>query len=116
VTTWSLGEADDLLGKYAWYYVNSPSRSRPVGLLRPNELGLFDLHGNVVEWCHNRSEAFMDIKDLQKDDIVDMRSSRPLRGGAFNLDALLVRSALRIRYVPASRSSVLGFRPARTFR
>src|SRR5262249_54950101 len=62
VTTWSLGEAKDLLGKYAWYNVNSINmRSRPVGSLRPNELGLFDLHGNALEWCHNRSEAFMDI-------------------------------------------------------
>src|SRR5262249_49387502 len=45
VTSWSLGEADDLLGKYAWYAANSAGRSQPVGVLRPNDLGLFDLHG-----------------------------------------------------------------------
>jgi serine/threonine protein kinase/formylglycine-generating enzyme required for sulfatase activity len=116
VTTWSLGDADDLLGKYAWFYVMSATRLRPVGLLRPNELGLFDLHGNVYEWCHNRPVAFMDIKDLQKDDIVDNRSGRPLRGGAFNISALYVRSAIRLGNVPSNRTNSLGFRPARTFR
>src|SRR5262249_2345702 len=53
-TGWSLGEAEDLLGRYAWYVLNSPSRSQPVGLLRPNDLGLFDLHGNAWEWCQDR--------------------------------------------------------------
>ena len=115
-TSWSLGEAEDLLGKYAWYIVNSPSGLRPVGLLRPNELGLFDLHGNVWEWCHNRPEAFMDIKDLQKDDIMDIRSGRPMRGGAFLNYALLVRSACRSGDGPAGRFIHFGFRPARTFR
>jgi formylglycine-generating enzyme required for sulfatase activity len=116
VTGWSLGEAEELLSKYAWYYVNSATRSHPGGLLRPNELGLFDLHGNAWEWCHNRFEAFMDIKDLQKDDIADSRSSRPLRGGGFFGYALLVRSAYRLGTVPANRNDDIGFRPARTFR
>jgi formylglycine-generating enzyme required for sulfatase activity len=56
VTSWSLGEAEDLLPRYAWYFANSPSKSQPVGALRPNDLGLFDLHGNAWEWCQNRSE------------------------------------------------------------
>jgi formylglycine-generating enzyme required for sulfatase activity len=115
-TTWALGEAEDLLGKYAWYFANSPSRSRPVGMLRSNELGLFDLHGNAWEWCHNRSEAFTDTKDLQKEDIVDGRSRRPVRGGAFVIDAWNARSAVRNRVVPEYRGDLLGFRPARTFR
>jgi formylglycine-generating enzyme required for sulfatase activity len=124
VTTWSLGEADDLLGKYAWYSMNSPSRSRPVGLKRPNELGLFDLHGNTWEWCHNRFVTFMDIKDPQEDDIVKgdpvkgdivEESIRPLRGGAFGSDALDVRSASRFSLGPASHDNYAGFRPARTF-
>ena len=58
----------------------------------------------------------MDIKDLQKDDIVDNRSGRPLRGGAFNISALYVRSAIRLGNVPSNRTNSLGFRPARTFR
>jgi serine/threonine protein kinase/formylglycine-generating enzyme required for sulfatase activity len=116
VTTWSLGEAIDLLGKYAWYAENSPTRSRPVGLLRPNELGLFDLHGNVWEWCQNRNVAFMDIKALQIDEIVDGRFSRVLRGGSFNDKDMGVDSAHRYFVEPAHRNMVLGIRPARTFR
>ena len=51
VTRWSLGEAEDLLTKYAWCVSNSWSRLHPVGTLRPNDLGLFDMHGNAWEWC-----------------------------------------------------------------
>jgi serine/threonine protein kinase/formylglycine-generating enzyme required for sulfatase activity len=116
VTSWSLGEAEDLLGKCARYAVSFAAvRSQPVGMLRPNDLGLFDLHGNVSEWCQNRFEAFMDTKDLLKEDIIDDRFTRPLRGGSFLGDALDVRSAGRLRSRPAYRDFSMGFRPARTF-
>jgi len=111
-----MGEAEDLLGKYAWYVVNSPLRSRPAGSLRPNDLGLFDLHGNAWEWCHNRYEEFADMKDKQLDDKVDNKSGRSLRGGAFLSDPLYVRSANRFGDVPAYRLYGIGFRPAGTFR
>src|SRR5262249_6849731 len=52
VTLWSHGQADDLIGKYAWYRSNAQERSYPTGLLRPNALGLFDMHGNAWEWVH----------------------------------------------------------------
>ncbi|MBI1915397.1 MAG: SUMF1/EgtB/PvdO family nonheme iron enzyme [Planctomycetes bacterium] len=114
VTAWSMGEGEDLLGKYGWYDANSGRRLRPVGLLRPNDLGFFDLHGNVWEWCQNRYEAFMDKKDPQKEDVVDSKSSRSLRGGAFDFYALDVRAAIRSSNVPANRDDSSGFRPART--
>jgi formylglycine-generating enzyme required for sulfatase activity len=116
VTSWSMGEAEDLLGRYAWYAANSPSRSRPVGSLRPNDLGLFDLHGNAWEWCQNRYDDFTDMRDKKMDDKVDDKSGRSLRGGAFCYDPLYLRSADRFWYAPASRVNVIGFRPARTFR
>jgi formylglycine-generating enzyme required for sulfatase activity len=117
VTTWSMGEAEDLLGKYAWYVVNSPNRLlRPVGSLRPNDLGLFDLHGNAWEWCQNRYEDFTDLRDRNMDDKVDDKDSRSLRGGAFIDVPLYVRSANRVRNVPAFFIYCNGFRPARTFR
>jgi formylglycine-generating enzyme required for sulfatase activity len=115
VTTWSMGEAEDLLPKYAWYVANSPSMSRPTGRLRPNDLGLFDLHGNAWEWCHNWVEDFPDIKDRNIDDKVDGRSSRSLRGGAFGDHPWRLRSAFRSWVAPAYRY-LMGFRPARTFR
>ncbi len=51
VMSWSMGESEDLLGKYAWYSTNSDGRSHKTSSLRPNELGLFDMHGNNWEWC-----------------------------------------------------------------
>jgi sulfatase modifying factor 1 len=97
---------------------NSPNRSQSVGQLRPNDLGLFDVHGNAWEWTQ---DAFRDQNYIG--DIVDIRDairkidggvSRVLRGGSFNYRASSVRSARRIDNVPASRNYFNGFRPART--
>jgi formylglycine-generating enzyme required for sulfatase activity len=117
VTEWSMGEAEELLRKYGWYEANAGQRSRPVGMLRPNDFGFFDLHGNVWEWCQNRVVDFTDKSDPQKEDKVDPESSRSLRGGAFfNNGALYLRSDDRINFEPAGRYNNGGFRPARTFR
>ena len=91
-------------------------KSRPVGSLRPNDLGLFDLHGNAWEWCNNRYEEITDMRDRKMDDKVDNQSSRSLRGGAFGGDPLFLRSADRGRRAPAFRDGGIGFRPAKTFR
>jgi formylglycine-generating enzyme required for sulfatase activity len=117
VTTWSLGEAEDLLPKYAWYIANSPGRSQPVGSLRPNDLGLFDLHGNDWEWCHNSNGQFPDKLDQLVDDVVDFRGTRTVRGGAFYVDPLRTRSGNRlVGFTPTNRNNSYGFRVARTFR
>ena len=50
-TGYSYGEPEELLGKYAWFSENSFGKSHPVGQLKPNDLGLFDMHGNAWEWC-----------------------------------------------------------------
>src|SRR5262249_31935779 len=115
VTSWSLGEAEDLLPKYAWYFGNSLRKSWPVGALRPNDLGLFDLHGNVWEWCHNRNEDFKDIRDRNIDYKVDSKSIRSLRGGAIGMIPMFLCSAYRTGPEPGLRSPNYGFRPARTF-
>ena len=52
-TGYSFGEAGDLIGKYSWYLGNSPTRTQPCGKLTPNDLGLFDMHGNTWEWVPN---------------------------------------------------------------
>ena len=52
------GLSDELLGQHAWYLTNTPGeRGQPCGSLLPNDLGLFDMLGNVYEWCNGRYEA-----------------------------------------------------------
>ena len=53
VTSRCYGETEELLPNYAWYSENSKGRSRPVGSLKPNDFGLFDMHGNGWQWCNN---------------------------------------------------------------
>ena len=56
-TRFGFGEGEELLGKYAWWFGNSLSRSHAVGLLKPNDLGVFDMHGNAWEWVSDASAA-----------------------------------------------------------
>ena len=54
ITSRYYGLSTDLLGKYAWYQANSQEHAWPCGSLLPNDLGLFDMLGNVFEWCQDR--------------------------------------------------------------
>ena len=57
ITSRYYGVSTDLLGKYAWYQANSREHAWPGGSLIPNESGLFDMLGNVVEWVQDPSEC-----------------------------------------------------------
>ena len=52
------GQTDALLGNYAWYQENGEGRAQPVARLKPNDFGLFDMHGNVWEWCECPSQGY----------------------------------------------------------
>ena len=121
VTSRYYGESEELLAKYGWYQENSDNRSWPVGSLKPNDLGLFDMHGNAWAWCHNtyggytRMQGGKAAEDNEDATIALENMSRVLRGGAFGYDPLNLRSSLRNWLQPGSRSGGLGFRPARTY-
>ena len=62
VTTRYYGETEELLPKYAWYNKNSQDRTWPVGSMKPNDLGLFDVQGNVFTWCQERYQSVSQVK------------------------------------------------------
>jgi formylglycine-generating enzyme required for sulfatase activity len=116
-TGYSFGEPWDLLEKYGWYGKNAPNGTQPAGSLKPNDLGLFDLHGNVWEWCQDSYVSKPGKKETDND-ITSMNESvideaRVVRGGSWGHHAIYLRSASRLGYAPAY--SVIGFRLARTY-
>jgi serine/threonine protein kinase/formylglycine-generating enzyme required for sulfatase activity len=123
VTSRYYGETEELLPDYGWYYDNSGrgERTWPVGSKRPNDLGLFDTHGNVYNWCQDRLKDYSapksnDIEDREDGMDIVATAGRVLRGGSFTHRASSVRCAYRHEAVPGDRGDNVGFRLARTFR
>ncbi len=119
-SAYSFGEAVDLLGRYGWFDGNSLGLSHRAGLMKANDIGLFDMHGNVLKWCQDVYRPYPKGGDQVTDDtynITDIKSndSRVLRGGSFYVHPSVVRSAYRLSVAPADRFNSDGFRPARTF-
>jgi formylglycine-generating enzyme required for sulfatase activity/tRNA A-37 threonylcarbamoyl transferase component Bud32 len=119
------GTSEKLLGRYAWYTkTTDDQRTQPVGLLKPNDLGLFDILGNVLEWCQEGYAGAYERPDgegVRVDEESDQRESkkeqdRIIRGGAFLNPAMTLRSAARDYHLPAGRYIAIGFRVARTYR
>jgi formylglycine-generating enzyme required for sulfatase activity len=116
------GETTELLSHYAWYTENSLNRwMLPVGSLKPNDFGLFDMQGNALEWCHDRivhyrlRSAQQPTEDRPFAGAVRDASLRVLRGGSFTDLPMTVRSAGRYRDQPTYRGIYVGFRAARTY-
>jgi formylglycine-generating enzyme required for sulfatase activity len=116
ITSRYYGQTTELLGKHAWYLGNSREHVWAGGRRIPNDLGLFDMLGNVIEWVQDREALSPTLNDnINKSEYVEDRATRLLRGGSFNYPPALVRSALRVKSAPANRSTAYGFRPARTY-
>jgi serine/threonine protein kinase/formylglycine-generating enzyme required for sulfatase activity len=115
------GEMEDLLPRYSWYAMFDTAEEtilRPVGTLKPNDLGLFDMHGNAIMWCQERHKEVpqgKEMRDDKEDDlVVSNTDSRALRGAAFNTAEAFVRCAMRYGELPWGSSPSYGFRPVRT--
>jgi formylglycine-generating enzyme required for sulfatase activity len=116
-TSWHFGGAVELLPRHGWFWTKSDSRSWPVGEKMPNELGLFDMHGNVWNWCHDPYRPYPKKADAvhhEEPAVVGSLSTHVLRGGSFRYKPVLVRSACRLVKAPTFRESSVGLRVART--
>jgi formylglycine-generating enzyme required for sulfatase activity len=114
------GSADELLAKYAWFRDNSENLARPVGLLKPNDIGVFDALGNTWDWCQDRSHDSEKSKppaeDQEEAGPVSPKQQRVTRGGSFGNPAGEIRSASRSLPTPDYLGDPIGIRVARTIR
>jgi formylglycine-generating enzyme required for sulfatase activity len=127
------GDSDEDLSQYAWYSKNppqnksdpndpnDPTHTYPVGKLKPNQFGLYDVYGNVWEWCDSRRLNYTSGKssDENTEDII-ITDTVPMvrRGGSYSYGKDVMRSAHRgaAQYLPNQRRDNVGFRIARTIR
>jgi len=101
------GEPNNL-GEYGWYWDNSRGQTHPVGELKPNAWGLYDMHGNVSEWCLDWFDQYPETTQIDPTGPTH-GIYKVHRGGGWFVEASLCESASRDFEDPKSRLSV-GFR------
>ena len=110
-TVYNFGDDATNLDKYAWFYDNSGSTSHAVGEKLPNGWGLFDMHGNVSEWCSDEIVGMSEWWSDASDEPVG-GSRRVYRGGSRGCAAVFCSSAASCYGVPSYRDDQVGFRVA----
>jgi len=97
-----------------WYDDNSGYKTHPVGQKNPNELGLYDMSGNVWEWCWDwYDRGYYSSSSSSNPQGPSSGSNRVRRGGSWYNSADNLRSACRIYFPPVNPFYVIGFRPVR---
>jgi formylglycine-generating enzyme required for sulfatase activity/serine/threonine protein kinase len=119
------GESEAGMSSYAWFLENSDQRTHRVGSKMPNDLGLFDMLGNAIEWTFQIYDSPGDrlvtdgrgvVLDREIRGPIEARLDCMLRGGSFYYNVSSLRSANRNWNSPALRENTFGFRVARTLR
>ena len=109
-----LGDAETWLHKYAWYGRNADNTAHPVGMLKPNPAGLFDIHGNAAEWTLSPGRLY-DLKDYgDQEELDSAHGTYVFRGGGYPNASSYLRSAQRNHAETRARDLIVGFRIART--
>ena len=115
-TPFNTGVDDSALTQTDWYGENSKGKTHPVGLKKPNAWGLYDMHGNVLQWC-NDWYAEYPPGDATDPTGPPTGTGRVLRGGAWLLiysdSSQPTRSAHRDLVAPETRMNIIGFRVVR---
>jgi formylglycine-generating enzyme required for sulfatase activity len=115
-TRFFFGDDEAVLSNHGWSALNSENRTHPVGEKRPNQFGLFDMHGNAAEWVEDSwhdsyhgapadASTWVEGGDVNR---------RVVRGGSWHTKPDWLRSAFRWGSIAESRSWLTGFRVART--
>jgi formylglycine-generating enzyme required for sulfatase activity len=121
ITSRYYGASTELLGLYARYQANSREHAWSSGGLLPNDLGLFDMLGNEMEWVnesvvvarHGRHAVYSDYINICEH--INSKYLRRLRGGSHVHEPRFARSAMGYWVGPWSRGTSIGFRVARTY-
>jgi len=106
------GNCDEFLDFYGWSVKNANVEAMPVGILKPNEFALFDVYGNVAEWCQD----FFYVRPVKEHEGDSSKNFRVIRGGSCGSGPTSIRSASRTGTHINTALSHMGFRVARTVR
>jgi formylglycine-generating enzyme required for sulfatase activity len=110
-TRYYFGDNPEELRKHAWYDGNSKSSTHPVGRKKPNPWGIYDMYGNLCEWCEDKwHDNYLGMPNDGTPWLQGYNNARVLRGGCWLDSSRNCRSTYRTRYSSDFSFGTVGFR------